>query len=121
MAKREHENSTVVHWGWIGRAVAGVIVTGIPAMIVTEMIRDARTEHRLTMMEQTAAHQVQVSQEIMRWIRAHDDWGRGKTGEINGRLASSEARLDVLEDRAVGSRPRREWWQNKPQTKKEAP
>jgi len=102
--KRE-ENNTVVRWGWIGKIVAGVVITGLPAMIVSEIVRANRENARLTLLEEQARHQVRTLVRIEQWIAHHDEFVQAKTAEINGRLGRAEARVDVLDERTGADIP----------------
>ena len=102
--KRE-ENNTVVRWGWIGKIVAGVVITGLPAMIVSEIVRANRENARLTLLEEQARHQVRTLVRIEQWIAHHDEYVIAKTSEINSRLGRVEARTDVLDERTGADIP----------------
>ena len=46
-------DTDTIRWGWLGKLVATIVITGLPTLIITVSIAAIRSEHRMTVMEET--------------------------------------------------------------------
>lgn len=63
-----------IKWGWLGKAVAVVVLAGIPAMLIAQIRSEARTELLLDAAERRANASERRADAMEARVRALEDW-----------------------------------------------